>query len=100
METVLTELRTIYAALVIATVLIGGAGVFFAIKYGVATNKKDIERHTGHFDKLFTARNEHETRITVIEDGIQGIRFTQNKQDEKLDDIKTLIIERNNNRQN
>ena len=95
METVLTELRTIYAALGIATVLVGGAGVFFAVKYGVAANRKDIERHTKHFDILFTTRNDHETRITVIEDGIQGIRFTQNKQDEKLDDIKSLIIDRN-----
>ena len=100
METVLTELRTIYAALGIATVLIGGAGVFFAIKYGVATNTKDIKRHTGHFKELFDGRNDHNTRITVLEDGIKGIRFTQNKQDEKLNDIRTLIIERNNNRQN
>ena len=100
METVLTELRTIYAALGIATVFIGGASVFFAVKYGVAANRKDITRHTSHFKELYKMTNKQETEIAVIKNGIDTISNNQDKQDVKLDNIQSLIIERNNNRQN
>lgn len=95
---VIAELRFIYAALGIGTVIVAIAGAFFAVKWGVGSNKKDIERHTKHFSQLFDDRNDHNTRITVLEDGINGIRHTQDKQDKKLENIRTLIIERNNNR--
>lgn len=89
------EIKNLYMLLGVITIIGGLGGAFAAIKFGVAVNKQDIARHTKHFNELFATTTEQEARIAVLEDGIKGIRHTQDKQDSKLDEIRNLIIKNN-----